>query len=353
MGDGQRFSVSLQANGRQFQSYSVSFTEPWLGGRKPNSFGLSFQQSISRRLDYSTRRNETLGFLKLTGITVSLGRRVQWPDDFFTVSNSIGFMKYSLDNYGTSFGYSTGSSTSLTFNNTIARNSVDNPMYPRSGSNVSLSASFTPPYSLWRNIDYENADNATKYEFLEYHKWNLDLRYHLSLIGDLILAPRMHVGYIGSYTSKVDVGPFERFQLGGSGLTGQSFLLGTDIIGLRGYEDNTITPTDDRGTPNDGSDDVNGGTVFTKFVMELRYPISLNPSATIYGLTFFEGGNNWNNFDEFNPYDMYRSVGLGVRIFMPAFGLLGLDWAYGLDSAYGTNTLSGPQFHFSIGQQIR
>lgn len=349
MGDGQKFAVQLQANGRQFQSYSINFTEPWLGGRKPNSFGLSFTQSISRQLNFPQR--EEVGKLGVTGVTVSLGRRVQWPDDYFTISNSIGYLKYILSgNYSSLFGSAasgTGDSESIsiTFNNTISRNSVDSPMYPRTGSSISLSASFTPPYSLFNNLDYETATDAELFQFLEYHKWNFDLSYYLPLVGDLVLAPRFHFGVLGSYSNKVGVGRFERFTLGGSGLTGQNFLLGTDVIGLRGYVDNSIRPVDDEG--------VTGGTMFTKFVMELRYPVSLNPSATIYGLTFFEGGNNWNEYSAFNPYDMMRSVGVGVRIFMPAFGLLGLDWAYGLDPAFGTNTLSGPQFHFSIGQQIR
>jgi outer membrane protein insertion porin family len=350
MGDGQKFAVRLQANGKAYQSYSVNFTEPWLGGKKPNSFGMSFSQSISRLGGYNITSQTP--HLKVTSVSMSLGRRVQWPDDYFTISNSIGFLSYDLYKYGRSLGFETGVATSFTFNNTISRNSVDSPMYPRMGSQISLSSTFTPPYSMWRKLDYETADNAQKYRVLEYHKWNLDMRYHLKLVGNLVLAPRMHIGYIGSYTGKVDVGPFERFQLGGSGLTGQNFLLGTDVIGLRGYEDNIITPVDKRNTTST-ADDNRGGTMFTKFVMELRYPVSLNPSATIYALTFFEGGNNWNNFDQFNPYDMYRSLGVGVRIFMPAFGLLGLDWGYGLDPAPGANTVSGPQFHFSIGQQIR
>ncbi len=342
MGDGQKLSVRMQANGRRYQSYSMSFNEPWLGGRKPNNFGVNFSHSAQRSLNLS---NETIGKLQVSGATVSLGRRVTWPDDYFTVSNSFSYQKYTLQGSLTSFYGFSGDSHSLTFNNTLARNSVDNPMYPRTGSSLSLSASFTPPYSLWSKLDYENASSQDLYNLLEYHKWNLDFKYYLKLAGNLVLAPRAHFGMLGSYTDKVGVGPFERFQLGGDGLTGQNFLLGTDVIGLRGYENNVITPTDANGTK--------GGTMFTKFVMELRYPISLNPSATIYVLTFFEGGNNWNNLDDFNPYNLYRSAGLGVRIFMPAFGLLGLDWGYGLDPAPGSLEVSGPQFHFSIGQQIR
>lgn len=343
VGDGQKLSVRMQANGRRFQSYTLSFNEPWLGGRRPNNFGVNFSHSVQRNQNWRTE--ETFGKLSVTGATLSLGRRVRWPDDYFTMSNSLSYQKYNIagDSYRRFYGF-IGDSYSLTFNNTIARNSVDSPMYPRSGSSLSVSASFTPPYSLWSNKDYENLDNDERYKYLEYHKWNLDFSYYLKLAGNLVLAPRVHFGFLGSYTDKVGVGPFERFQLGGSGLTGQNFVLGTDVIGLRGYEDNSIVPVDN---------EIRGGTMFTKFVMELRYPISLNPSATIYVLSFFEGGNNWNNAQEFNPYNLYRSAGLGVRIFMPAFGLLGLDWGYGLDPKPGTMEISGPQFHFSIGQQIR
>ena len=344
MGDGQKLSIRLQANGKSFQSYSVSFNEPWLGGRKRNNFGINFSHSISRlRRSYFT--SDFIGSLKVSSVTVSLGRQVRWPDDYFTVSNYLQYQKYDLYNYGNSLGFSTGAANSFIFNNTIARNSFDSPMYPRTGSAVSLSASFTPPLSLFSNIDYESADNETKYKWLEYHKWNFDAKYYLTLIGDLVLAPRAHFGYIGSYTDKVGVGPFERFQLGGDGLTGQNFLLGTDVVGLRGYENNSITPVDDEG--------IRGGTIFSKYVMELRYPVSLNPSATIYFQGFFEAGNNWNDFSDFNAYELYRSAGIGVRIFMPAFGLLGLDWGYGLDPAPGQLDISGSNFHFSIGQQIR
>ena len=345
MGDGQKLSIRLQANGKSFQSYSISFNEPWLGGKKRNNFGVSFSHSVSRLRQSFFNVSDFIGSLKVSSVTVSLGRNVRWPDDFFTVSNYLQYQKYDLFNYGNSLGFSTGESNSVIFNTTIARNSFDSPMYPRSGSAVSLSASFTPPLSLFRDIDYENASNEDKYRWLEYHKWNFDAKYYLKLIGDLVLAPRAHFGYIGSYSDKVGVGPFERFQLGGDGLTGQNFLLGTDVIGLRGYENNSITPIDSEG--------LRGGTIFSKYVMELRYPVSLNPSATIYVQGFFEAGNNWQGFDEFNPYDLKRSAGLGVRIFMPAFGLLGLDWGYGLDPAPGQLDISGSQFHFSLGQQIR
>ncbi|MEQ9230503.1 MAG: POTRA domain-containing protein [Cyclobacteriaceae bacterium] len=350
VGDGQKLSLQVQANGRQYQSYTIGFTEPWLGGRRPNAFGISFNHAVSRQINF--RDNTVFGTLKITGASLSLGRRVQWPDDFFIVSNSISYLKYQLDGSNLGLGFTDGDANSWTFNTTISRNSVDNPMFPRSGSNVSLSTSFTPPYSLFNNIDYKNADNATRYQFLEYYKTNFDSWYYLKLVGDLVLASRAHFGLLGSYDSKVGVGPFERFELGGSGLNGQGFNLGRDIIGLRGYEDNSITPID-TGDPNDGGDDLRGGTIFNKFVMELRYPISLAPTATIYALTLYESVNKCIYFNSYNPYNQKRAAGLGIRIFMPAFGLMGLDWAYGFDTSPITGERSGPQFHFSIGQQIR
>lgn len=351
VGDGQSLSLRFQANGRSFQSYSFSFQEPWLGGRRPNSLGLSFSKSIQRQIDRF--QDQTLGWLKVTGISASLGRRVKWPDDFFQLSAGVSYQRYDLLQFGSrALGFDTGDANSFTLNATIARRSVNNPMYPRGGSEVSLSASFTPPYSLWRNIDYSEAEPEERYKWLEYHKWNFDSKYYLTLTGKLVLAARAHFGYLGSYTNEVGVGPFERFQLGGDGLTGQNFLLGTDVVGLRGYPNNSITPND-FGDPDDPIDDIEGGTIFNKYVMEVRYPISLAQSATIYALTFVEGGNNWNNFKDFNPYNIKKSAGIGIRIFMPAFGLMGIDWAYGFDRIDGALQNSGPQFHFSIGQQIR
>ncbi|WP_462253354.1 BamA/OMP85 family outer membrane protein [Ekhidna sp.] len=345
VGDGQSLSLRFQANGRSFQSYSFSFVEPWLGGRNPNSFGLSFSKSIQRSIN--PVQNETLGWLKVTGISASLGRRVKWPDDYFTLSTGISYQRYDLFQFRSrSLGFDTGDANSITFNATFARNSINQPMYPQNGSSISLSASFTPPYSLWRDLDYENASARDRFKWLEYHKWNFDTQYYMSLTGKLVLAARAHFGYLGTYTSKTGVGPFERFQLGGAGLTGQNFLLGTDVVGLRGYPDNSITPQD-------FENNIEGGTIFNKYVMEIRYPISLAQSATIYALTFVEGGNNWDRFAEFNPYNIKKAAGIGLRVFMPAFGLMGIDWAYGFDRVPGSFDNAGPQFHFSIGQQIR
>ena len=351
IGDGQRLSIRAQANGRRFQSYSASFVEPWLGGKKPNSFGLSYSYSVQRLFgrdpgSFRINTNETQGSLKVSNISVSLGRRVKWPDDFFTISNSLSFVQYRVFNFGTSLGFSNGVANNFTLNTTIARNSIDNPTYPRSGSQLSLSASFTPPYSVFSNADYETLDNAERFERVEFHKWLFDAKYHIQIVGNLVLQARAHFGFIGSYTDKAGIGPFERFFLGGDGLSGQNFLIGNDIVALRGYENNSIVPFD-------AKTGVQGGTVFNKFVMELRFPVSLNPVATIYLLTFVEAANNWNSFKQFNSFNLLKSAGLGARIFMPSFGLLGIDWGYGFDVLPNTNRKSGGQVHFSIGQQIR
>jgi outer membrane protein insertion porin family len=344
VGDGQKLSLRMQANGRRFQSYTFSFSEPWLGGKKPNNLGFNYSYSVQRSVDNFTQ--EVFGSLKVQGITLSLGRRVKWPDDYFTVSNSISYLNYDLFNFGQTLGFSTGVSNNLNFNTTIARNSIDNPMYPRTGSSISLSIAATPPHSLWRDVDLVNGTAKEKFLWVEYHKTMFDAKFYTKIAGNLVLSTRAHMGYMGVYNNKSQIGPFERFFLGGDGLTGQNFLLGNEVIGLRGYENNAIVPARD-------ASGVQGGTIYNKFVMELRYPVSLNPSATIYLLTFMEAGNNWNDPKLFNPYDLYRSAGVGARVFMPAFGLLGVDWAYGFDTAPGGVGRSGPQFHFSIGQQIR
>ncbi|MGB0525439.1 MAG: outer membrane protein assembly factor BamA [Flammeovirgaceae bacterium] len=350
-GDGQRLSIRMQANGRRFQTYSLSFTEPWLGGKQPNSFTVNFTRTISRIIDGFS--NTVSGSLKLSGATVSLGRRLQFPDDFFTMINSVGFNQYQLDNFTLrGFGnFNNGTSYSITFNTTIARNSINNPTFPRSGSNVSLSINLTPPYSkISNNSEFTSVEN--RFKWVEYHKWMFDNSWFVSIAGNLVLNARAHMGFLGTYNQEKGISPFERFILGGDGLAQANFGVGQDIIGLRGYTNNSIVPfTFDPVTENFDNDA--GGTIYNKFVLEMRYPISLNPSATIFVLGFVEGGNNWGTFREFNPFQINRSAGIGARIFMPAFGLLGVDWAYGFDEVVGAPDANGPQFHFTIGQQIR
>jgi len=348
VGDGQRLSLRAQANGPRFQSYSFSFSEPWFGGRKPNSFTFALTRTLQRNIDFIT--DQELGSFKVTSASLSLGRRLNWPDNYFQLSNTLQFSRYDINNFNSGIGFNTGIANNITLNTTIQRNSVTNPMFPKGGSTISLSASFTPPYSSFASRNITDLSSQERFKWVEYHKWMFDAQYYVSLAGDLVLNARAHMGFIGSYNSELGVGPFERFLVGGNGLAGaNNFVLGTDIIGLRGYEDNALTPPYGSAL----QDQIRGGVVYNKFVMELRYPVSLNPQATIYILGFGEAGNNWGNFDEYNPFSLYRSAGFGARIFMPAFGLLGLDWAYGFDAIPGQGDVSGSQIHFTIGQQFR
>lgn len=362
VGDGQKLSLRVQSNGRYYQSYSATFSEPWLGGRKPNNLTIGLSRIISRsggsfyqRLygsAYPGTSNE--GSLKLTNASIGLGRRLKWPDDYFTLSNTFMYRLYDVFNYNIGLPYSSGSSNSLMLSNVIARNSIDNPMFPRTGSSISLEASFTPPYSLFKEnnnvidaVDVDGKNAAERYKWIEYHRWMFDASHYTQLAKNLVLNTNMHLGFFGSYKNNEIIAPFERFSLGGSGMN-TGFQVATEIIGLRGYPDGEITPLG-----NQTLDGARGGVAYNKFSMELRYLVSPNPSATIYLLGFAEGGNTFGRFNEYDPFKLYKSAGLGARIFMPAFGLLGIDWGYGFDSLPGEVGPHGPEFHFRIGQQIR
>lgn len=355
-GDGQRLSLRLQANGRSFQSYSFSFSEPWLGGRKPHSLSISYVHSQSRYAGLgATGFNDLNSKLKADNISVGLGRALEWPDNYFTLTNSLGYAVYTLKNIDYGLGCSDCSSHAVTFNTTLSRNSIDNQMYPAQGSSISLSVTLTPPYSSFNSIDYSTASAETKNKLQEYHKWMFDIRQYLPLDNKkkLVLEAKAHFGFIGAYNKgKTGIGPFERFVLGGSGLAGgfNSFVLGKEVIGLRGYQDNQITPPS---YTVGNSTSQEGGIVYEKLGLELRYPVTTGNAATIYGFIFTEAGNNWGNYEDFNPFKLYKSAGIGARIFMPAFGLIGLNWAYGFDRVPGTADVSGSQFHFTIGNQLR
>ncbi|RPA69948.1 outer membrane protein assembly factor BamA [Cyclobacteriaceae bacterium YHN15] len=355
VGDGQRLSLRVQANGRTFQNYSISLTEPWFGGKKPNALSFSVNHSVQRQVDFFSQTNpgREIGSFKITGATLGLSKRVTWPDDYFMISNSLAFQIYDFNEFGTNFGLSfpTGTAKSLAFNTTISRNNIDNPIYPRMGSNITLATSFTPPYaSLNPNINRESPDEE-KFAWLEYHKWMFDASFFTPLFGSskFVISARTHMGFLGSYGDKIGIIPLERFVMGGDGMNFNNFALGQEIIGLRGYENQVITP----GRLTRGTGAPYGGIVYNKHVMELRFLVSPNPSATIFLLGFAEAGNNWGSYAEFNPYNLKKSAGFGARIFMPAFGLLGLDWGYGFDAPPGSIQRSGAQFHFTIGQQFR
>jgi outer membrane protein insertion porin family len=360
VGDGQRLTIQAQANGRTFQNYSFSFTEPWLGGRKPHSLSLTYSKSFSRSAGIgATSFTDLNSLLKLDNISVGLGRFLEWPDNYFTLNNSISFSAFQLQNINYGLGCTTCNSYAISLITSISRSSIDDPRYPAQGSQITLTATLTPPYSLFNNKDYTNLSSEDRNKFQEYHKWMFDAKFYLPLDRKkkLVIEARTHFGFLGAYDkAKTGIGPFERFYVGGDGLAGgfNSFVLGQEVVGLRGYQNNVLTPPDFGGTIQTNSA-TRGGIVYDKFVLEMRYPITTGNTATIYGFTFAEGGNNWNNYEEFNPFKLYRSAGFGARIFMPAFGLIGLNWAYGFDPVPlgSRNDISGSQFHFTIGQQIR
>ena len=340
-GDGQKLSVRAQTNGKYYQAYNASFTEPWLGGRKPIALSISiYYSSQTNGLKKSDENRQAIGIL---GASVGLGSRLKWPDDFFTLYNEISYKNYKLDNYYSSYSFTDGTSNNLNYSISLTRNSIDAPIYPRSGSEVTLMLQLTPPYSLFNNKDYSTIADADKYKWIEYHKWKFTAAVYTKLAGNLVFSARTKFGFLGTYNKKVGIPPFERFYLGGDGLSGYS-LDNRELIALRGYTNNSLTPMD-------GSGNFVGGAIFDKLTFEIRYPISLNPSATVYVLGFAEGGNCWSNWKAFNPFDTYRSAGIGVRVFLPMFGILGLDWGYGFDKIPGVGK-GGSQFHFSINQSI-
>lgn len=346
-GDGQKLSLQIQSNGRRFQSYSLIFSEPWLGGRKPNNFTISLNRTANRSVDPIT--DEVFGFLKSSGVTVGLGRRLRWPDDYFQIQNSLSYNLYEVANFGQTLGFENGRSNIFTFNTVISRSNIDNPQFPKFGTQFTLAINATPPWSAFDREYYENPElkEEDRYRLVEYHKWMFDFSMFIPLTKKFVINTRAHMGFIGTYTNVTDSGPYERFFLGGNGLNGaNNFVIGQDIIALRGYDDNSIVPID----PNTG---FRGGTVYNKFVAELRYPITLAPTSTIYVLSFMEAGNTWNNFSRYTPRKLFRSAGFGARIFLPAFGLLGVDWAYGFDSSREFGITPGSQIHFTIGQQLR
>ena len=340
-GDGQKLSLRGQTNGQYYYSLSASFTEPWLGGKKPTSLSVSVYHS--RQTNGYSSDNSQYASLSINGVSVGLGKRIKWPDDYFTVYHTLSLQNYILQNYSSLFSFSDGYANNLNYNFTLSRNSIDAPIYARSGSEISLSLQLTPPFSLFTNKDYSNISDQDKFKWIEYHKWKFKASWFFNLTGKWVLNTKARFGFVGFYNSDIGYPPFERFYLGGDGLSGYA-LDGRELIAMRGYGNNTLTPKI-------GSN-YTGGNVYDKYTVELRYPLSLNPNATIYGLAFIEGGNAWSSFKQFNPFNMYKSTGIGVRIFLPMFGMLGLDWGYGFDKVPGFTDAAGGQFHFSINQSI-
>ncbi|HSV87285.1 MAG TPA: outer membrane protein assembly factor BamA [Bacteroidales bacterium] len=341
-GDGQKLSIRAQSFGRGYISYNLSFMEPWLGGRRPNALSVSLFQTTHR--SDLPRTHPNFGFFSIFGGSLGLSQRLQWPDDFFMLQQSVNYQNYHIENSPIAFAIQTGQSNNLNYNIVLGRNSTDAPLYPRSGSEISLSLQITPPYSLFTRRDFAALPLEERFRWIEYHKWRFNTSWFTTLAGNLVLSTRTRFGFLGYFNPDIGLPPFERFFLGGDGISGWE-IDGREIISLRGYANFSLTPTDRAGREI-------GAGVFNKYTMEVRYPIVLSPMSTIYALAFVEGGNAWSSMREFNPFDIKRSAGFGLRIFLPMFGLLGIDYGYGFDQIPGRPDDSGGRFHFSIGRAI-
>lgn len=348
-GDGQKISLRVQASGLWGQYYSFSFAEPWFGGKKPNSLTTSVYHSTQSNAYSVKDADSTQSYhFKMTGAALGLGHRLQVPDDFFTLYTELGYRHYNIRNYSLFPVYKTGRSHNLSLKSVLGRHSSGpNPIFPTAGSSLSFSIELTPPYSLFNGKVYSDDMLMTeRYKWIEYHKYKFTGQWFNTLLGSkdgssraLVLMTKLEFGLLGMYNKKVGASPFENFQLGGDGLTGYNGYYGSENIGLRGYENNSLTPK-------------GGGNIYDKFSIELRYPLSLSPTMTLYALCFVEAGNAWSAIENFNPFDVKRSAGVGVRIFMPMIGLLGVDWGYGFDEIPGNPKASKGQFHLVIGQQF-
>lgn len=365
MGDGQKLSLRAQASSF-YQTYSLSIVEPWLGGKKPVQLSTSFSHTIQYLFNFQTRERDKDRSFLITGGSVGIAQRLKWPDDYFQISQSISYQHFDLRNYNTGlFTFGDGFSNNLAYTIGFGRNNTDvNPIYPRNGSDFLISAKLTFPYSAFNNVDYEGLSqerddlvdflrenpsdvdtqnriseiDQIRFNWLEYYKIKFQGTWYTSIAGDLVLRPKAEFGFLGAYNNNRGVPPFERFFLGGDGL-GAFSLDGREVIQLRGY-------------PNQSLSDNDGNNIYNKFSLELRYPITLKQLASIYVLTFVEGGAAYNGFRNYNPFNLKRSAGAGIRIFMPAFGLLGIDFGYGFDPILGGTTRNGWETHFIIGQQF-
>jgi outer membrane protein insertion porin family len=358
-GDGQRFSIRAQTNGLFYQSYNMSFTEPWLGGKRPNSLSVSafyslFNSTGEKRYTNDAEGNKIINpnrsTMKIVGTSVGFGRRLKWPDDFFSMYTEASYNYYELTKYPY-FILANGYANDFNVKLNITRNSVDAPIFPKNGSNFSLLGQFTPPYSLFNNKDYSTLSLGERYKFIEYQKYKFTAEWFTQLTNkragegkearNLVLRTKIGYGILGWYNRQVGVSPFERYYMGGSGLSGFQNFVAREIIALRGYSDNSLSSQQ-------------GDPICARYTMELRYPISLNPQATIFVLGFAEAGNTWAKYKDFNPFQVKRSAGFGLRVFLPMFGLLGLDYGWGFDNIPG-NPGSGNgkgQFHFTLGAQL-
>jgi outer membrane protein insertion porin family len=383
-GDGQTLTLSGQTNGRYYQGYSISFMDPWFGGKRPNTLSISahYSKQSGVNSDFLSNSMSSYGYspygynqygynssynygydpynsyelaydpnqsLELIAVSAGYGKRLNWPDDYFQFMATLSYQVYMLNNweyYQRSMGFTTGSSHNINIELLLQRSSIDNPLYTRRGSQFSISLSATPPYSLFDGKDYASMSAANRQKLLEYHKWKIRAKVFTPLLPltfkrTPVLMSRIEYGFLGHY-NKNKISPFETFYMGGSGMTGYTGIMANETIALRGYDEGSIA----------GGGNAPYGYAYTRLGMELRYPFLLEPSSTIYGLAFVEAGNAWGTLKEFNPFALKRSAGVGVRIFLPMIGLMGIDWAYGFDKPDYYSTRGGSQFHFIIGQEF-
>jgi outer membrane protein insertion porin family len=344
-GDGQKLSLRGQTNGKFYQSYSFSFSEPWFGGKKPVSFGLSAFTSLqSNGLSSS---NDQFYKIRLNGVSVSLGRKLKWPDNWFVLSHAVSLNQYILNNYP-GYLFNTGTSYNFNLSQELSRDSRNHHIFPTGGAFLKFTIQATPPYSLLNNVNYAIASDKQRYRFTEYHKWKFESQWFVSVVGKLVFKAQAQFGFLGSYNSAVGQSAFERFKLGGDGMQGFDFLQGSEIIAMRGYANNSVIPVGANPTIAQSS----GSPIFNKYVAEFRYPVINSQQATAFLTAFAEGGNTWNKFSDFNPFNVRRSAGIGAKIFLPIFGLLGIDYAIPFDKIQGVADGGKQNFTFSIAQQL-
>jgi len=341
LGDGQQFSLRFQTNGTYYTAFSASFSEPWLTGKKPTSLNISAYYTRQTNSNYFYQNSGQS--MEVFGFGVGVGTRLKWPDNWFVFSTELSWQTYKLTDWQYYFLFTDGLSNNVSLKLKLARNSTDQAIYPRKGSDFLLGLQITPPYSLFRPKDtnYKSMADSQKYRWIEYHKWTFKGALYTPITGDLVLMTRAQFGYLGYFSRSLGYSPFEGFIVGGDGMSGYN-TYGSEIIGLRGYANNSLTPRKNNGYV---------GNVYDKFTVELRYPIVLQPQSTIYALVFLEGGNSWSDIKDFNPFQIKRSVGVGVRVLLPIVGMLGIDWGYGFDPVLD-KAKGGSNFHFVIGQQF-
>ena len=365
LGDAQNLAIRFQTNGTYYTSLSASFSEPWLFGKKPTSLNVSlyYTRQTNSYLAFNILNNDQ--YMEVYGFAAGIGKRLKWPDNYFVLYNQVSWQTYKLQDWAYQFLFNTGISHNLSYTFSLSRNSTDQQIYPRQGSDFSFSLQLTPPYSLlrkkgikgydsngnaiaaknWREINYDLQTSQERYKWIEYHKWSFKGAIYTKLVGDLVLMARAQFGYLGYYNRNWGYSPFEGFRVGGDGMSGYD-TYGSEIISLRGYENYSLTPQAMSLYNQTGN--YYAGNVYDKFTVELRYPVVLQPQSTIYALLFLEGGNCWSDIRKFNPFQIKRSAGVGVRVFLPMIGLLGVDWGWGFDDPVNGKS----QFHFVIGQQF-